>query len=125
MVGSTPYDMGGDRGAEDQLDLAEDDSLPWLEAAEDEDHAAGFDTSRLILLGGVRELLATGGLLGNMDLLFGPAAAHWQLQLPGVDGGLLLAALPPGAFIIAGLLLASGQALRAHRRSGEASNNRD
>ena len=23
MVGSTPYDMGGDRGAEDQLDLAE------------------------------------------------------------------------------------------------------
>ena len=65
MVRSTPYDMGGDRGAEDQLDLAEDDSLPWLEAAEDEDHAAGFDTSRLILLG-VLALVLLGAVVGGI-----------------------------------------------------------
>ncbi len=51
MTGSTPYERNADWQGEDQLDLAEDESLPWLEAGEDEDDAAGFDTSRLIMLG--------------------------------------------------------------------------
>ena len=65
--------------------------------------AFGFAIA-LISLGAVRELLATGGLFAQMELLFGPGAANLQLSL--FDGGMLLAALPPGAFIIAGLLLA-------------------
>ena len=74
--------------------------------------AAGF-TLALLALGGVRELLATGSLLGNMEALFGPGAAHWQIHI--VDAGLLIAALPPGAFIVAGLLLALLNAVRQHR----------
>ena len=65
--------------------------------------AVGF-TIALIALGGVRELLATGGLFADMDLLFGAGAARWHVSL--LPGGMLLAALPPGAFIITGLLLA-------------------
>ncbi len=74
--------------------------------------AAGFALA-LLALGAIRELLATGGLLAGMDALFGPAAGHWQIRL--VDSGLLLAALPPGAFMVAGLLLALGNAVRPGR----------
>lgn len=70
--------------------------------------AAGF-TLALLVLGATRELIATGGLFANMDTLLGPGASGWYLSL--VDGGLVIAALPPGAFIIAGLLIAAGQAL--------------
>ena len=51
MMGSTPYDTDDDWESEGELDLADDESLPWLEAADDEGDAAGFDTSRLVMLG--------------------------------------------------------------------------
>lgn len=35
-------------GEESQLDLSEDDSLPWLEADEDDDSAGGVDTAQVI-----------------------------------------------------------------------------
>lgn len=70
--------------------------------------AAGFALA-LLTLGAVREALGHGTLLAGMDKLLGPGAAHWQITL--ADSGLLIAALPPGAFIIAGLLLAAGKAL--------------
>jgi electron transport complex protein RnfE len=60
----------------------------------------------LLAIGAVRELLGTGALLGNMQLLFGPPAAHWQITLFSDYPGLLLAILPPGAFIVLGLLIA-------------------
>ncbi len=69
--------------------------------------AAGF-TLALVALGAVRELVATGGLFDRMETLLGPGAERMHLSL--VDGGLVIAALPPGAFIIAGLLIAAGQA---------------
>ncbi len=75
--------------------------------------AAGFALA-LVVLGATRELLATGGLFAQMEGLFGPAAAAWQLNL--TDSGLLLAALPPGAFIVAGLLLAAMNAAGWRRR---------
>lgn len=70
--------------------------------------ALGFSLA-LIALGSVRELVSTGGIFDRMETLFGPAAAGWHIAI--IDGGLLLAALPPGAFIAAGLLLACKQAL--------------
>ena len=73
--------------------------------------AAGF-AAALLVLGVVREALGQGTVLGGMELLFGPAAAAWELALPGETRGLLIASLPPGAFIIAGLLLATGTAIR-------------
>ncbi|MBB4862719.1 electron transport complex protein RnfE [Pseudomonas nitritireducens] len=59
----------------------------------------------LLILGTLRELLGHGTLLAGMELLFGPGAADWKLQIPGYQG-LLLAVLPPGAFLLLGLLLA-------------------
>ena len=35
----------------------------------------------LILLGALRELLGTGAVLANLELLFGPTAAQWELNL--------------------------------------------
>lgn len=76
--------------------------------------AAGFAIA-LLLLGTVREALGQGTLLAGMDLLFGPAAAAWEIALPH-RGGLLIAVLPPGAFIIAGLMLAAGSAIAGRYR---------
>lgn len=60
----------------------------------------------LVLIGAIRELLGTGALLANMHLLFGPIAAEWKLTLVQDYRGFLLAILPPGAFIVLGLLIA-------------------
>lgn len=59
----------------------------------------------LVLLGGMRELLGTGVLFANMDLLFGPAAASWRIVLFDNYQPFLLAILPPGAFIFTGLII--------------------
>ncbi|MCP1622606.1 electron transport complex subunit E [Pseudomonas nitroreducens] len=59
----------------------------------------------LLAIGTLRELLGHGTLLAGMDLLLGPGAASWKLQIPGYQG-LLLAVLPPGAFLVLGLLIA-------------------
>jgi electron transport complex protein RnfE len=66
---------------------------------------AGFGVI-LVLLGALREIIGTGALFANMDLLFGPAAANWKIVF--IDGyqPFLLAILPPGAFIFTGLIIA-------------------
>jgi electron transport complex protein RnfE len=67
----------------------------------------------LLALGTLRELLGTGMLLNNMQLLFGPAAANWQITLLPNYPGFLLAILPPGAFLLLGLLIAGKNQLDA------------
>ncbi len=79
--------------------------------------AAGFAIA-LLTLGVVREALAHGTVFAGMEALLGPAAEDWALDL-GTEGGLLIAALPPGAFIVAGLMLAAGNAIVNHRRAGD------
>lgn len=64
----------------------------------------GFGTV-LVLLGAIRELLGQGTLFSDMALLFGPRAVHWQLTLIS-DYQFLFFVLPPGAFFVAGLLIA-------------------
>ena len=61
----------------------------------------------LILLGAVREVLGQGTLFADMELLLGEAATHWQISLR--VSALPLAVYAPGAFIIAGLLIALGK----------------
>ena len=73
---------------------------------------AGFGAV-LLVLGAIREVLGSGTLFANMDLLFGPIAANWSLQIFGSGYGFLVAILPPGAFIITGLLIATKNALDA------------
>ena len=66
---------------------------------------AGFGVV-LVLLGALRELLGTGALFANMDLLFGPDAATWKITVIDDYPNFLLAILPPGAFIFTGLIIA-------------------
>ncbi len=67
----------------------------------------------LVVLGAIRKLLGTGALFANMDLLLGPAAQSWTLVIAQDYPGLLLAILPPGAFIITGLLIAGKNVIDA------------
>ena len=60
----------------------------------------------LILLGAVRELVGTGALFNNMDLLFGESAASWKVVVFDDYKQFLLAILPPGAFIFTGFIIA-------------------
>lgn len=73
---------------------------------------AGFGAV-LLVLGAIREVLGSGTLFANMDLLFGAAAANWSLQIFASGYSFLVAILPPGAFIITGLLIAFKNALDA------------
>lgn len=45
-------------------------------------------------------------LFTNMHLLFGSIAEHWQVVVFEDYKGFLLAILPPGAFLVLGLLIA-------------------
>lgn len=67
----------------------------------------------LVLVGGVREIIGSGTLLANMDLLFGPVAKGWTLHLINDYSGMLVAILPPGAFIVVGFLIALKNAIDA------------
>lgn len=61
----------------------------------------------LLIIGAVREIIGNGTLFENMHLLFGDVARNWRLDLFG-EGykGFLVAVLPPGAFLVTGLLIA-------------------
>lgn len=74
---------------------------------------AGF-TAVLTLLGFIRELVGTGGVFANMHLLFGDMAQHWHLQLISDYRGFLVAILPPGAFLVLGLLMAGKNLIDNH-----------
>lgn len=65
----------------------------------------GF-TSVLVVLGGLREMLGSGTLFANADLMFGEPAKQMIIVLSEGYPGFLLAVLPPGAFIGLGLLIA-------------------
>lgn len=73
----------------------------------------------LVVIGGIREILGSGTLFAQASSLLG---AHFQwLELTVLPGfqGILLAILPPGAFIALGFLLAGKRVLdrrRAERR---------
>ncbi len=65
----------------------------------------------LVALGAMRELIGQGTLLAGADSLFGSWATALSIRLLPEGFGLLLARLPPGAFIALGLLVALRQYL--------------
>ena len=65
----------------------------------------GF-TLVLLALGAIREILGHGTLLVQAELLFGEGAEWLTITLFEDYRGFLLAILPPGAFLILGLLIA-------------------
>lgn len=75
---------------------------------------AGF-TIALIALGGCREIVGRGTLFVGLDQLLGEAAAGIYIDLP-IDG-ILVAALPPGAFFGLALLIALKNHLGRDRQS--------
>ena len=52
----------------------------------------------LALLGGIREVIGSGTLFANAELMFGEGAQVLKITLNENYGGFLLAILPPGAF---------------------------
>ncbi len=89
----------------------------------------GF-TLVLVTLGGMREALGFGTLLADAQHLFGEQARGITVILAQDYRGLLLAILPPGAFIGLGLLLAGKNILdarpsRARAKAGMLSSNSD
>lgn len=60
----------------------------------------------LVLLGALRELIGSGTLLVGADLLFGSHAKDWYVVVFATDNPMLLAILPPGAFILMGFMIA-------------------
>lgn len=61
----------------------------------------------LLAIGAIREVLGAGTLFADMHLLFGEGARSWTINLLGDHyPGLLVAVLPPGAFLVAGFLIA-------------------
>lgn len=73
----------------------------------------------LIVLGGLRELIGRGSLFSGAEHLFGPSATGWEINLLPGNNGLLIALLPPGAFIGLALLVAGKNVLDAKAAAAE------
>lgn len=74
----------------------------------------GF-TLVLVCVGAIREILGTGMIFSNMQLLFGDMAINWTLHVLGNNyPGMILALLPPGAFIVVGFLMAGKNVIDSH-----------
>lgn len=59
----------------------------------------------LVILGSAREIIGSGTLFNNIDLMFGESAKVLTIQLNDSYHGFLLAVLPPGAFFGLALLI--------------------
>jgi electron transport complex protein RnfE len=74
----------------------------------------GFTLS-LVVIGGVREVFGSGTLFANAHLLLGPAFSFLETTVIPEYKGYLLMILPPGGFMVVGLLLAWKRVLDARR----------
>ncbi|RUO37207.1 electron transport complex subunit RsxE [Aliidiomarina shirensis] len=87
-------------------------------------YKAGFDglmmglgfAAVLVALGAMRELIGQGTLFDGAELLLGEWASSLRVQLIEFDYPLLIAILPPGAFIGLGFLIAGKNWLDARKR---------
>ncbi len=79
---------------------------PWQRAAFDGlTMGAGFALV-LVVLGAMREIIGNGTLFNGAELLLGDWASQLRIELFTVNYPLLLAILPPGAFIGMGFIIA-------------------
>lgn len=61
----------------------------------------------LVLLGSLRELIGSGSLFKNADLLFGEFGHHLYVQFTPTNYQFLIAILPTGAFFVLAFLVAA------------------
>jgi electron transport complex protein RnfE len=64
----------------------------------------GF-TLALTVIGAVREIVGAGTLFADASLLLGPSFKFMEMRLLPADAGILMMILPPGGFLITGLLV--------------------
>ncbi|MDD5394493.1 MAG: electron transport complex subunit E [Thiothrix sp.] len=64
----------------------------------------GF-TLALTAIGAVREITGSGTLFADASLLLGPAFKFMEMRLLPADMGILMMILPPGGFLVTGLLV--------------------
>ncbi|WP_336798013.1 electron transport complex subunit E [Erwinia aphidicola] len=64
-------------------------------------------TSVMVVLGSIREIIGNGTIFNGADQLLGPWAKAMRIEVVHFDSPMLLAMLPPGAFIGLGMLLAA------------------
>ncbi|MCS3605942.1 electron transport complex subunit E [Erwinia rhapontici] len=64
-------------------------------------------TSVMVVLGSIREIIGNGTLFNGADQLLGSWAKVMRIEVVHFDSPMLLAMLPPGAFIGLGMLLAA------------------
>ena len=79
----------------------------------------GF-TLVLVILGGMRELIGMGTLFSQAHLMFGDAARGLYISLGEDFEGLLVAILPPGAFLGLGFLIAIKNLIDSRLKKAEA-----
>jgi electron transport complex protein RnfE len=72
----------------------------------------GLFATLMIVLGLLRELIGNGTIGNHLAWLIGETQTDWQGWVLVADGGLRLATLVPGGFILLGLLIAAWQASR-------------
>ena len=63
-------------------------------------------TSAMFVLGSLREIIGNGTIFNGADQLLGPWAKVLRVEVVHFDSPMLLAMLPPGAFIGLGMMLA-------------------
>jgi electron transport complex protein RnfE len=90
---------------------------PWQKALFDGFIMGLGFTLVLVLLGGVREIIGNGTLFDGAKLLLGDWATVLRLEVLQFDFPLLLAILPPGAFIAMGFIIALKNAIDQHNAS--------
>ncbi len=77
----------------------------------------GF-TLALTAMGAVREITGSGTLFADASLLLGPAFHFMEMRILPADTGILMMILPPGGFLVAGLLVVAKRMIDV--RSGKA-----
>jgi Na+-translocating ferredoxin:NAD+ oxidoreductase subunit E len=71
----------------------------------------------LIVLGLIREVIGMGTIFTGANHLFGIGAADWKIIVFEAESPMLLAILPPGAFILVGLMIASKNFIQQYQKS--------
>lgn len=64
----------------------------------------GF-TIALTAIGAVREIFGSGTLFADASLLLGPSFKFMEMRVMSADMGVLMMILPPGGFLVTGLLV--------------------
>lgn len=83
-------------------------------------------TSVMVVLGGLREVIGNGTLFDGAEQLLGSWAKVLRIEVAHLDSPMLLAMLPPGAFIGLGMLLAGKYVIdkKVRERALQAAKNR-